>query len=718
MNCNNYIIAALSLAGSLLAVSCSDSDMNETGGSGTLSLSASLKMPAALVADGASADLPEAESLMVWISNNRGLIRRYNSVDEIPPSVTLRAGHYVIEGWAGDSVPASFTSRYFKGITDCDIVAGGKTSATLDCRIANAVVTVAYTDAVDEVMTDYSVVISNSGGELLFEGRDSRKGYFMLATGETSLSYTITGVRTDGGGEYTQSGVITGVNPSTEYALTIAPDEVKTTDGAAFFNVAVDTSTIDEEIDIEITLSPEIVGQGFSIADGVQADPGEFTSGIVFDINASAAIKSMSVGCAAFTSVFGSETVDLFAITPEVSAELAAAGLTSTYKYYEDNDVAEASIALAQSLLNTLPVGEHQFTVMVTDANDKSSVATLLITVGGGIEAPVLISAIDGSGDVWATKATLRGRIVMPDEVTAPGFRYRAAGTAGWTDVDAIVDGSEFSAEITGLMPGTEYEFVVTSGDYIGTAVRTFTTEAALAIPNGDFEIWSKPSKAYLLAPSESERFWDTGNHGSATMNKNITTPESSIKHGGQYSAKLCSQFVGLGSIGKFAAGNAFVGQYLGTDGTDGIIGMGRPFASRPSSLHGYVRYEPQTVNYSTVAELPKGQMDKGVVYVALIADAELEEYNGTYWPFVIKTKESQRRLFDRTDPRVIAFGEMVLDSATEGSDLIEFNIPIEYYRTDVKAAYLMLVCSASYYGDFFTGGPSVMYIDDFTFNY
>ena len=83
-------------------------------------------------------------------------------------------------------------------------------------------------------------------------------------------------------------------------------------------------------------------------------------------------------------------------------------------------------------------------------------------------------------------------------------------------------------------------------------------------------------------------------------MNKNVTKPESTIKHGGNYSAKLESQFVGIGSIGKFAAGNAFIGKYLATDGTDGILGFGRPFATRPSALKVYVKYTPSEVAYTS----------------------------------------------------------------------------------------------------------------------
>lgn len=707
---NLLSLAAVSLMATVVAAGCSESDIY-TSGSGSLMLTTALKAPAATE----SADAPEADNLMVWISSSRGLIRRYNSRSEIPASITLKAGTYLAEAWAGDSVPASFTQRYFKGVQQFDVVAGANSRVDLTCHIANVVVSVKYADDMDERMSDYSLTVANAGGAVEFLGRDDRKAYFMMDAGETALNYTLSGVKADGSA-YTQSGVIANVKGGTEYSVTVTPDDVQASAGAAFFNVAVDTAEIEEVTEIEIVLSPSISGKGFDISAPYYAQPGQFTD-LAFDIMAYADLKSAVVGSPLFQSKFGFQSIDLLSMSVEVSQIVNAEGLTHSYDYDSDIDVATMSVNFAASLLNALPEGEYPITFTVTDGNGKTSVATLDVKCTYGND-PVAVVDIAGSADVWATRATLRGDVLRADNAPTAGFRYRAVGAPDWTDVDAVISGSTFSAEISGLTPGTEYEVLATAPDYVSLKPVSFTTEEALAIPNGDFEIWNTSSKAYLIAADANSRYWDSGNHGSATMNKNITTPESSLKHGGRYSAKLASQFVGVGILGKFAAGNAFVGEYLGTDGTDGILGMGRPFASRPSALKGYVRYEPAAITNSSVSEAPKGDMDKGVIYAALVTDESMESYNGSEWPFVIKTKSSDRRLFDRNDPRVIAFGELIFTETTEGSGLVEFTLPLDYKRTDAKAAYLVLTCSASYYGDYFTGGPSVMYIDDFHFVY
>jgi hypothetical protein len=223
--------------------------------------------------------------------------------------------------------------------------------------------------------------------------------------------------------------------------------------------------------------------------------------------------------------------------------------------------------------------------------------------------------------------------------------------------------------------------------------------------------------------------FWDSGNHGSASLSKQVTTPDGTHKHSGQYSALLTSQKVALMGIGRFAAGNIFIGQYLKTDGTDGILGWGRPFASRPKALKGYLRYQPGEIKYNDckiddkTAEMAShvGQTDQGIIYIVILSDDNKMTASATdsgkekTWPIVVETKSGQ--VFDVNRPNVLGYGQLIVD-ATQGDGMIEFNIPIEYFRTDVKGANIAITCSASRYGDYFCGGDSKMWIDDFELVY
>ena len=67
--------------------------------------------------------------------------------------------------------------------------------------------------------------------------------------------------------------------------------------------------------------------------------------------------------------------------------------------------------------------------------------------------------------------------------------------------------------------------------------------------------------------------------------------------------------------------------------------------------------------------------------------------------------------------PAVVAYGELVFSQSTEGWQ--EFTIKLEYNATNIVPTHLVLVCSASRYGDYFTGSrDSKMWVDDFELIY
>ena len=102
--------------------------------------------------------------------------------------------------------------------------------------------------------------------------------------------------------------------------------------------------------------------------------------------------------------------------------------------------------------------------------------------------------------------------------------------------------------------------------------------------------------------------------------------------------------------------------------------------------------------------------MDRGIVYIAIV-DNTKTAYNSESWPCVVETKTT--KLFDKNGSNVIAYGEKVFEGATAGNDMVPFEITLDYRTEDVKACNIILTISASKGGDYFTGGPSVMYVDD-----
>lgn len=326
--------------------------------------------------------------------------------------------------------------------------------------------------------------------------------------------------------------------------------------------------------------------------------------------------------------------------------------------------------------------------------------------------------------DVWAKVAHLSA---AGDSSVDCGFKYRKEGTTEWSVVsdDQIVKSEGvFSTTVKGLECDTPYEFKAYSGsdESVVMAVRT---EQTMELVNGGFEEWSQPANPWLPFSDEVKRFWDSGNVGATLLgaNYNLTTPSDDTRpnSAGSRSAKLQSRKVTV----KFAAGNIFVGKFVKIAGTNGIVGFGQPFTKRPLALRGWVKYNCGVVDM--VGETPPGvdivkgeSFDSGSIFAAL-GNWTPEEYGvsanepnmlGTQTTPIIVDTRDKSTFFNPQSDAVISYGELFFTESQ--SEWMQFEIPLDYRSTNEIPTHLVIVASASRYGDYFTGSTqSAMWLDD-----
>jgi hypothetical protein len=168
--------------------------------------------------------------------------------------------------------------------------------------------------------------------------------------------------------------------------------------------------------------------------------------------------------------------------------------------------------------------------------------------------------------------------------------------------------------------------------------------------------------------------------------------------------------------IGKFAAGNIFLGEFGGLVGMDGLVNFGRPCSARPVALHGWVKYNCGTIDEvgkipSARPDLKKGDNDEGQILIA-VGNWTAAEYGGSEsCPVVVNTKD-ESTFFNKNGKNVIGVGEMLLSESTDG--WIEFTLPLEYRSTSEIPTHLIMVFTGSHFGDYFTGSTfSQMLVDD-----
>lgn len=310
--------------------------------------------------------------------------------------------------------------------------------------------------------------------------------------------------------------------------------------------------------------------------------------------------------------------------------------------------------------------------------------------------------------------ATVSG--TKPNGVT-PKIEYRDASTTEWRTLPATevkTTATTYTATIGGLRPSTKYVCRVTAGD-VQLEQQEFATVSLQQLPNASFDDWSTDasnSKLYCPWSAGATSFWDTGNRGATTVGNSNSVPTEDTSTGSGRAAFLESKWIVI----KFAAGNIFTGTYLKTDGTNGVLGFGRPFTAFPSKLSFDYKYVSKPIDKfdESLAHL-KGKPDSCSVYIALwhVEDNEYEEFQGEKYPLIIRTKPGKdQNLFSPDDPRVIAYGQFTKGSTV--SNWTSETITLDYKNTELAPTHILVVASSSKYGDFFTGGVgSTLVVDN-----
>ncbi len=743
------IVAALCLP----LASCVSEDPFSSKGEGTLMLSPEIRSEVTTRSSELTQNTDLREKLVIYIETSRGVIKKIKGLDNLPPFIPLKSGRYLAEAWTGDSVSASFDKKWYRAKEEFVIADGENKNLPLVCKIANVVVSV-KPDVLGLGMSNLKVTFSHSRGSLEFteENIAVAKGYFMMPNADKHLSYKMEGDKSDGT-HVVKEGIIPNVQRAHEYVLNITSEPGENTLGGALIKIRIEDIPLIEET-VEIFGRPTIEGVDFNIDEQVVGIPGTpagqkgaFTDKIVY-VRGYEGIYSLQLRGGQNFIDMGHIAANYNLIDPSLSADDVALLANHGITWDNPNDItdpvtgkrmSEMRITFHKSFFDHLPQKdtEYRMEIIALDNQEpmaKNQTKVLRIATSDAaveVKAPVETAPAPDPENapmaVLSRSATLTG-YVMTEGATNYGIKYRKQGETAWTKVPVQAGTraplSTFKVDVNGLQPSTTYEYTAYSEGYDKEDIQTFTTEGEFTIPNASFEDWSSYSASTLFGSKnvvlpwsvgdKEASFWGSGNEGSATANKTLTNKSTDMFKSGQYSARLGSDQ----ALGIIAAGNIFVGKYVETEGTNGHLLIGRSYnGSHPTKLKVWANYRPGTVDIvkngmdKYLPEGFKGSSDHGQIYVAL-----------TTSPIDIRTSDPENGLFNKDAQEVLAYGQVTWTAPFGADGVLEtVEIPIEYYERakTMAAKYLVIVVSASKYGDYFSGSSSsVMYLDDFELIY
>ena len=702
------------------------------------------------------------DNCVVYISNDKGIVFKKKGLCNLPEQITLRQGRYLAEAWTGDSVPASFDKKFYYGKETFDVTSG-TTEVQLTCKIANVVASVNKNSIDDTQVKNLHVTVSTSNDSLEFTNDNfGQRGYFMMPFDDENKRESVLNIKVHGenilGEPFDKEKTITNAKPGYEYVVKLSYDDTgDEPNGGGYITMMIDERELLVPVVHEIFAAPSIEGVDFDIDKQIIGEAGQFVGDKQVKIVAFDEITSFTIECIDAGNLnLPAQAIDLKHCDDATIASLNAAGITwdKTVEDLDDNKDGHkrqlSYIVFSEQYLNNLPERDKEYIIILTatdgtghdDVPGKTTSKTLRIAVGENAivyEDPLVIQdAIDPNNlmAIGARSAILKVS-VKDDTATGLGIQYREVGSADWTKVP--INGTRadklVSVALKNLKPGTAYEYKAYADGFEASDSdsKRFTTESIFNIPNASMEDWSTYSASTLLGTktvilpgdtgNKDTSFWGSGNEGAATASKTVLDKSGDMSKTGSYSARLAS----TSAAGVIAAGNIFIGSYVKTDGTNGVLSLGREYnESHPSKVRVYANYRPggnvQVKKNQEYVDIVNGGTDQGQIYIALTTE-----------PIEIRTNPKNRNLFpsgpknedgdpDEDYSKVVAYGQVTWDKAFgPDGELQAVEIPFVY--TDIarttKPKYLVIVASASKFGDFFCGSESsVMYLDDFELVY
>ena len=335
---------------------------------------------------------------------------------------------------------------------------------------------------------------------------------------------------------------------------------------------------------------------------------------------------------------------------------------------------------------------------------------------------------------VTGTGVSMEGIKFQYREKMATAAQAESEVEETWNDIVTTSEAdNKYTAMLTGLTASTEYEYrLVNSENIVIGKEQTFITSVADAqtvLYNGNFDLWTTGSSdgsstVYPGTAAEAGNttcFWNTSNPGTsqglAVIIGGAVNPTTGVTSPVQaegdtvYAAKLQS----TNKLNVFAAASLYTGNFLGTSGSTANMEFGKSFTSRPIALHGYYQYTPQTINH--VDRMPAGvkieenvTLDSCAIFIALAKKS-----------FTFNNGNADEFIDYAGDENIIAYGALPSGAATTGEGYTEFTIPLQYKESQFgeKPTHIIIVCSASKFGDYMTGADnSLLYVDNFSLVY
>ena len=404
-------IAIIILAVSAILTGCKKEVINTPEGTGTVQLqlkgNAGEYTDVTVKSENAQVDV---NTFKVSIKSKEGSYsKEWASFAEVPAMLELSSGEYTITASSPENSESKWGVPVYTGSQDFLVEINRVSNVEVVCSISNVKVSIRCSEKFTSELSDYEITVQGGNGSSLVWTKSDveadQSGFFPVA----SLDVRVKGYRALNNKEATYHLSIDDVEAGNHYILNL---DAQTT-GEAGFQIAIDDSLADQDVNIDVPGFDEIPVEGGDDEEGGAEEPDTPTDpetpaitmkwpsnpsfermqikngmDVNLTISAPAGIKTFVVTVdspvlnSMLPAVAGSTEMDLIN-SEQVKGFLSGLGLPTGDQLAGQTSVQFPLSNLVPMILSLSPEAgsEHNFTLAISDSNDASFSKTLTFYV-------------------------------------------------------------------------------------------------------------------------------------------------------------------------------------------------------------------------------------------------------------------------------------------------------------------------------------------------
>lgn len=477
-----FSVLAVSAALTLSLAGCSGEEKG-TSSTGSISPFVSLQ-PEALTSTvnraGSEPNIAASDLSLKLVSEDGSINRTFSSVNDFPTDEKFKVGRYTLSAYYGENGVEGFEKPYFYDEQTFSVKSDETASVDLTAVLANSMVTVSYTDAFRNYMSNFNAILHSAGGDYNFYGPTETRPIY-LNPGSVTLQVRV--VKNNGTEARLEVATFT-AQPRHHYRFTVDVNNGEV--GNHTLVVSLDEQLGQEDVIIDLSdqilnaPAPEIKTEGFTSGDVIDAIGATAPAdGLKMNVVARGGIRSVKLSTESeyLTSQAWPAEVDLAAADEIMQSRLESLGLSTLGIWNRPDQMGVIDFTDVVSNIKFSPYIQNnasKFTVVVTDRQGKTSepatftINTIQATLNLSNPSELPIGGSTLSLDVEFNGADLQKNVI---------FQYRnSRGTFDPLTIESVTDNGNNTYRVTLNVPVISSDLIIRA-KYNDTESSTITVK-------------------------------------------------------------------------------------------------------------------------------------------------------------------------------------------------------------------------------------------------